>query len=101
MQESFPSIQYQCRRHRATLTLYSEITVSSAFELQQTMLLAVMEPKIKDICIDLTGVERIDIAALQLFLAFKSECIKAGRTFKVQGIPPTVASLIAQIGIQL
>ena len=60
-----------------------------------------MEPKAKEICINLADVERMDIAAIQLLLALRNECVKAERIFKVEGMTPAVENLISQIGIPL
>ena len=94
-------IAYVCRKRQITLTLSGELTVASAGEVRDTLLRAADEPKAEGVCLDMTGVERMDISAVQLLLALRNDCSKKERKFSVTGMPPSTEHFFAQIGITL
>ncbi len=53
-----------------------------------------------DVVVDLSSVERIDVAAVQMILAAEKECEKNGRKATVRK-SAAVADMLSSIGVQL
>lgn len=53
-----------------------------------------------ELIIDITGVEKIDVAAVQMLVAAKKECLGSGKRLAFR-MSDAVSNMISLIGIQL
>jgi anti-anti-sigma factor len=101
MQETNPSIKYQCRRQTAALTLNGEITVACATEFHRSALRAANETKATEICINLSTAERLDISSIQILLALHRHCEAVQRKFTLKGASASTDKLFRELGLPL
>ena len=51
--------------------------------------------------LNLTGVERLDVSAVQLLCAFRQALAEGGRTLRVEAMPASVALSLRTLGVTL
>lgn len=81
-----------------TITFKDELTINQMEWVINNFRDAVS--RMDEIVIDITGIGRIDIAAIQVLIAFKKECIKKGKDL-IFLMSDAVKNMTSQIGIEL
>ncbi|MFO1436298.1 MAG: STAS domain-containing protein [Gammaproteobacteria bacterium] len=68
-------------------------------DLHTELLARLQQPEATDI--DLSAVENVDAAGLQLMVAFQQEAIKRGQQVKIRGARESVVKSLSLLGLQL
>jgi ABC-type transporter Mla MlaB component len=80
-----------------TLTLAAECMVSDAASLKERLAVLIGEPR--PVTLDITALQRIDTAGLQLIVAFVRDRAGQGRTVEWQGSAPVLATAAQLLGL--
>jgi anti-anti-sigma regulatory factor len=81
-----------------TIIFRDELTINQVEEGISKLKMAI--ERWNNLVIDVTGVEKIDVAALQMLIAAKKDCLRNGKKL-VFCISDAVSSMSSLIGIQL
>ena len=83
--------------HTATLALTAECLVSGASTLKESLAGLLDEPQ--PVTLDITALQRIDTAGLQVLTAFIRERAGHGRTVEWRGTAPALTSAAQLLGL--
>ena len=83
--------------HTATLALTAECLVSGASTLKESLAGLLDEPQ--PVTLDITALQRIDTAGLQVLTAFIRERVGHGRTVEWRGTAPALTSAAQLLGL--
>jgi anti-anti-sigma regulatory factor len=93
------NITYQRRKQGGALTLTGVVDIFEAESLHAAAARALKDLKTDALTIDLARLERLDVAALQILLALRSDFCATGRRISFCNTPAAVEATLAGVGI--
>ena len=90
---------YERREREGTLTLAGAVDVFEAALVHAAVQTASDDLQAIAIYVDLAGVERLDLSAIQLLLALRREVQASGRSFFIRGECSLLAKAIEPLGV--